>query len=238
MRSTSAARADRKSRNAVNQRRACGQEEPQCGQLAPRVRTGRAAMRSTSAARADRKSRNAVNSRRTCGQEEPQCGQLAPHVRTGSRNAVNSGRTCGQEGPQCGQLAPHVRTGRAAMRSTRTARPAVKPSMRSPRCAGARAYGGSVTPRSVPAVPLTSLSTGLNFCCKVEGRKTSGFGGCRRYGGCWIAHDHACTGAGVELAPPAAGTRGVYTPRANINRKNRRVAATSSRWPLALVDES
>jgi hypothetical protein len=30
----------------------------------------------------------------------------------------------------------------------------------------------------------------------------------------------------------------VYTPRENINRKSRRVAGTSSRWPLALVDES
>ena len=54
---------------------------------------------------------------------------------------------------------------------------------------------------------------------------------------CWIAHQ-SCTGAGVELSPPAAGSRGVYTPRVHINRKNRRVAETSSRWPLALVDKS
>src|SRR5207253_696919 len=35
----------------------------------------------------------------------------------------------------------------------------------------------------------------------------------------------------LSFAPPAAGTRGVYTPRAHINRKHRRVAETSSRWP-------
>jgi hypothetical protein len=72
---------------------------------------------------------------------------------------------------------------------------------------------------------------------RIRIRKNEGSGGCRRYGRAGKAHQ-TCTGAGVEFSPPAAGFRGVYTPREYINRKYRRVAATSSRWPLALVDES
>src|ERR1019366_7217657 len=141
MRSPRAARADMKGRNVVNLRRKCGHEGPQCGQLAPHVRTRRAAMWSTCAASAAMKGRNAVTSRRKCGHEKPQCGHLAPHVRTR----------------------------RAAMLS--------------PRCAGARTYCGSVTTRTVPgsALDITSQPAYIS-CYKVEDRKTSGFGGCRRYG--------------------------------------------------------
>ena len=81
--------------------------------------------------------------------------RAAPADRKG-RNAVTSRRTCGQEGPQCGQLAPHARTGSAAMGSACAARADMTAAMRSPRCAGARAYCGSVTTRTLPAVPLTS----------------------------------------------------------------------------------
>jgi hypothetical protein len=47
---------------------------------------------------------------------------------------------------------------------------------------------------------------------------------------CWIAHQ-TCTGAGVELAPPAAGIGVCTPPREIIYRKCRRVAEASSRWP-------
>ncbi len=155
MRSTCAARAVMKGRNAVTLRRTCGHEGPQCGQLAPHVRPRRAAMRSPRTSRADRKSRNAVTLRLTCGQEEPQCGHLAPHVRTG-RAAMRS------------PCAAHAdMKGRNAVTSVR-------------RCARIfRQRYNPACPRS--ALDITSQPAYIS-CYKVEDRKTSGFGGCRRYG--------------------------------------------------------
>jgi len=84
---------------------------------------------------------------------------------------------------------------------------------------------------------LTRPHTGAyRACYNVEDRKIPGVGGRRRYG---RAGKHIVLyRRGSRVISSCRGhSRCVHTS-AHINRKNRRVAEPSSRWPLALVDES
>ena len=196
---------------------------------------------------------NVVSGRRTCGGSSPQCCQWSPHVRrlraamlsvvakraaARRRNVVSDRHTCGGSSPQCCQRSPHVWRLFAAMLSVGATRVALIATTLSVGAACARKRPGTLDFGVSPHFPLTfRLNQPILLGATSEIVRSPTLAA---VGGTGVLEKHIRPVPARELSfsPPAAGFRGVYTPRENINRKYRRVAATSSRWPLALVDES
>ena len=203
------------------------------------MRRFREAMLSVVAARVVAHRRNVVSGRHTCVGSAPQCCQWSPNVRrlvaavlsviatrvaARRRNVVSGRRTCGGSSPQCCPWALHVWRLIAAMLSVGAA------------CA--RKRPATLDFGVFPHFPLTfRLNQPILLGATSEIVRSPTLAA---VGGTGVLEKHIRPVPARELSfsPPAAGFRGVYTPRENINRKYRRVAATSSRWPLALVDES
>ena len=189
----------------------------------------------------------------TCAPAATQCGTLGAHMRSCCdavwhpqradalllrRSVAPSARTCAPTATQCGTLGAHVRSCCDAMWHPRRAhallvRRNVAPPERT--CAHAAA---NVTLRPLHALPLDKSSQpDLTFDYKVEDRRTSDFGGCRRYGLCWIAQIGPVPARELSLLLlPRAPEVCTHVGKTSTGRIG--VAGTSSRWPLALVDES
>ena len=217
------------------------------------MRRFREAMLSVVAARVVAHRRNVVSGRHTCVGSAPQCCQWSPNVRrlvaamlsviatrvaARRRNVVSGRRTCGGSSPQCCQWSPHVWRLFAAMLSVGATRVALIATTLSVGAACARKRPGTLDFGVSPHFPLTfRLNQPILLGATSEIVRSPTLAA---VGGTGVLEKHIRPVPARELSfsPPAAGFRGVYTPRENINRKYRRVAATSSRWPLALVDES
>jgi len=238
MLSVGAARASPPRRNVARGRHTCAGSAPQCCPWAPHVWRLVAAMLSVVATRAAARRRNVVSGRHTCGGSSPQCCQRSPHVwrlvsamlsvvatRVAARvrNVVSGRRTCGGSCPQCCQWSPHVRRLGAATLSV------VAICVRKRRETlhfGVSSHFPLTFRLNQPKLPGATSKIVRSTLAAVGGT------------GVLKKHIRLVPARELSFSPPAAGFRGVYTPRENINRRYRRVAATSSRWPLALVDKS
>jgi hypothetical protein len=152
--------------------------------LGAHVRTHRAATLHPRSAHALLLRRNVALSERTCAPTATQCGTPGAHVRAYCdatcnprraharllrRNVSPSERTCAPAATQRGILGAHVRS--------------CCDTTSHPRCACARMLLQTLHFGPGHAVPLDKpTQPDLTFCYKVEDRKNSDFGGCRRYG--------------------------------------------------------